>query len=225
MKKFIFALTMCAMCVTSMMAQSTKEERAQFIKARKDYVKMTAKAAENKLLKDAKKEAKRLTKEGWKPAPGGLPLERQLDGQYRKRYEASESNAPKYIMGQATNTGGNYTAAKKAALEFARQEVANQIESEVRELIEASVINQETSSDEAESLTKVLSSAITKVHQTIGSLPIVTEAYRDVDGGKKEVLLVVAYESRLAKNSLLKAMMEESEEMRKKVELIIKEWE
>ncbi len=203
-------------------AQTTEQERKEIISERKAAAKMTEKAVEAKVTKTAKKEAKRLTKQGWLPGPGALPIQKQLDVTYRKRVEM-DGNTPKYIMGSSTNVGGNYTAAKKAAMEFARQDVANQISSEMRELIEASVNNQELSNGDAESLSKVVSASVTKVSQTIGSLPIVFEVYREVDS-QKEVMLNVAYESRLAKRDLLKALENESESLRKKLEILLKEW-
>jgi len=206
----------------SLYAQISEQERKEIISERKAASKMTEKAVEAKVTKTAKKEAKRLTKQGWQPGPGALPIQKQLDATYRKRVEMV-GNVPKYIMGSSTNVGGNYTAAKKAAMEFARQDVANQISSEMRELIEASVNNQELSNGDAESLTKVVSASVTKVSQTIGSLPIVFEAYRDVES-QKEVMLNVAYESKLAKRSLLKALENESEGLRKKLEILLKEW-
>jgi hypothetical protein len=93
----------------------------------------------------------------------------------------------------------------------------------MRELIEASVNNQELSNGEAESLTKVVSASVTKVSQTLGSLPIVFEVYREKDA-QKEVMLNVAYESRLAKRDLLKALENETESLRQKLEILLKEW-
>ena len=203
-------------------AQTTEQERKELINERKAASKMTEKAIEAKVTKTAKKEAKRLEKQGWQPGPGTLPIQKQLDNAYRKRVEM-EGNAPKYIMGSSTNVGGNYTAAKKAAMEFARQDVANQISSEMRELIEASVNNQELNNGDAESLTKVVSASVAKVSQTLGSLPVVFEAYRDKET-QKEVMLNVAYESRLAKRDLLKALENETESLRQKLEILLKEW-
>lgn len=220
--KRVFILGLLLWLGTSLYAQTTEQERNAIISERKAVSKMTEKAIEARVTKTAKKEAKRLQKQGWQPGPGTLPIQKQLDNSYRKRVEM-EGTTPKYIMGSSTNVGGNYTAAKKAAMEFARQDVANQISSEMRELIEASVNNQELSNGEAESLTKVVSASVTKVSQTLGSLPIVFEVYREKDA-QKEVMLNVAYESRLAKRDLLKALENETESLRQKLEILLKEW-
>ena len=56
-------------------AQTTKEQR----KERQELAKASKKELNEKAGKAARKEAKRLSKEGWKTAPGALPLEKQLD--------------------------------------------------------------------------------------------------------------------------------------------------
>ena len=53
-------------------AQTTKEQR----KERQELAKASKKELNEKASKAARKEAKRLSKEGWRTAPGSLPLEK-----------------------------------------------------------------------------------------------------------------------------------------------------
>ena len=86
MKK-TFLMTLIALSISGMScAQSDTENTAkkqetvqqQFVKERRAQAKMAKNLIEQKVLKDAKKQAKQLKKEGWQPAPGTLPLEKQL---------------------------------------------------------------------------------------------------------------------------------------------------
>lgn len=58
-----------------------------------------------KATKVARKEAKKLSKEGWTTAPGALPIEKQLDKAYMMSYEYDDNMFPKYIMGEAMSIG------------------------------------------------------------------------------------------------------------------------
>ena len=98
------------------MAQTSKEQR----KERQELAKATKKELSEKASKAARKEAKRLTKEGWMAAPGALPLDKQLDRSYMMQYQYDDEGFPKYIMAEAMSTAGNYDAAKMQALELAR---------------------------------------------------------------------------------------------------------
>ena len=67
LKVFTLLMALC-LSTTVVMAQNTKKEKAKQAKAE----------LKEKASKAARKEAKRLTKEGWRVAAGALPLEKQL---------------------------------------------------------------------------------------------------------------------------------------------------
>ena len=77
MRTIIWGLLSIVMVLASdnCYAQSSKEQR----KERQELAKASKKELNEKASKAARKEAKRLSKEGWKTAPGALPLEKQLD--------------------------------------------------------------------------------------------------------------------------------------------------
>ena len=92
MKKTFF-MTLIALSISGMScAQSDTENTAkkqetvqqEFVKERRAQAKMAKNLIEQKVLKDAKKQAKQLKKEGWQPAPGTLPLEKQLTDVYTR---------------------------------------------------------------------------------------------------------------------------------------------
>ena len=127
------------MTFTVSFAQLTKEQ----IKERKEIKKASKAELGEKATKTARKEAKRLAKEGWKVTPGALPLEKQLDKSYLMQMEYDENMFPKYLMGEAMSIGENYDAARLQAMELAKQSLAGQIQTEVTALIENTVSNKQ----------------------------------------------------------------------------------
>lgn len=106
MKKLIMFIVLSIVTSGVTFAQSAKE----MAKERKELMKASKAELNDKATKAARKEAKKLKKEGWTTAPGALPLEKQLDKSYLMQYEYDEEMFPKYIMGEAMSIGSNYDA-------------------------------------------------------------------------------------------------------------------
>ena len=178
-----------------------------------------------KATKAARKDAKKLTKEGWITAPGALPLEKQLDKSYMMQMEYDEDKYPKYLMGEAMSIGENYDAAKMQALELAKQNLAGQIQTEVTALIENSVANKQLANEDAASLTQSIMGAKNLISQSIGRTITVMECYRVKSNKNKEVLVRIAYNGAMAKAAAKRAIQEElnekSEEIHKKLDEIL----
>ena len=126
-----------ALCVAPLVANAKSSK--EIAKERKEIRKASKNELNDKASKAARNEAKKLGKEGWKAAPGALPLEKQLDRSYLMQMEYDENMYPKYLMGEAMSIGENYDAAKMQALELAKQNLAGQIQTEITALIENSV--------------------------------------------------------------------------------------
>lgn len=176
-------------------AQITKEQQKQ----RKEILRSSKSELNDKASKAARKEAKKLKREGWNTTPGALPLDRQLDRAYLMQYEYDNEMYPKYIMGEAMSVGGNYDAAKMQALELAKQNLAGQIQTEVTALIENTVANKQMDEGDAASITQSISAAKNLISQSIGRTIPVVELYRTLSNKNKEVLVRIAYNSDMAK--------------------------
>ena len=133
-----------------------------------DNQKAAKKELDSKSSKTARKEAKKLEKEGWKAAPGALPLEKQLDRSYLKQQEEDELGYPKFLMSEAMSIGENYDAAKAQAYELAKQNLAGQIQTEVTALIENTVANKQLGKEEAASITESVLASKNLISQKIG---------------------------------------------------------
>lgn len=210
MRKKIFGLiTLMLVSASSISyAQTTKEQR----KERQELAKASKKELNEKASKAARKEAKRLSKEGWKTAPGALPLEKQLDKSYMMQYQYDSDGFPQFIMAEAMSVGGNYDAAKMQALELAKQNLAGQIQTEVTALIENTVANEQMDQGDAASITRSVMASKNLISQSIGRVVPIVETYRSVNGNNKEVLIRIAYSQDMAKAAAKRAIKKELEE-------------
>ena len=182
------------------------------MKERNELRKMSKGELNEKATKAARKEAKKLAKEGWASAPGALPIEKQLDKSYLMQMEYDDNMYPKYLMGEAMSVGETYDGAKMQALELAKQNLAGQIQTEVMALIENNVANNQLGAEEAATVTKSVMEAQNLISQSIGRTITVVELYRTLNNKNKEVLVRIAYNGEMAKAAAKKAMREELEQ-------------
>jgi len=208
MKKFVLLMTASLLISGIAYSQSISDLK----KEREAITKMSKSALNDKATKSARKEAKRLKKDGWGSAPGALPIDRQLDRSYLMQYEYDENMFPKYIMGEAMSIGSNYDAAKMQALELAKQNLAGQIQTEITALIENTVANEQLSSEQAESITRSVMASKNLISQSIGRTLTVMEVYRTLSNKNKEVLVRIAYNSDLAMKSAKKVIKQNLED-------------
>lgn len=188
-----------------------KSRQKELAKERKEMRKLSRNELNEKASKAARKEAKRLEKEGWRAAPGELPIEKQLDRSYLMQQEFDDNMFPKYIMGEAMSIGENYDAAKMQALELAKQNLAGQIQTEVTALIENTVANKQLQPEEAASVVQSISAGKNLISQSIGRVLPVVVAYRTVSNKNKEVLVRIAYNAEMAKAAAKQAIREDLE--------------
>lgn len=203
MKKFLFGL-LAFLLVNVAFAQDFKD--------RETTMKLSKTELNKKATKAARKEAKKLTKEGWKTAPGALPIEKQLDKSYLMQYEYDEDMFPKYIIGEAMSIGENYDAAKMQALELAKLSLAGQIQTEITALVENAVANKQLKAEEATSVTKTVLAGKNLISQGIGRTIPVMECYREKSNKNKEVLVRIAYNSAMAKAAAKRVVRENLED-------------
>lgn len=209
MKKILFIMSLCLLAGTSMSyAQLSKEQ----LQERKEIKKLSKTELNEKATKTARKDAKKLQKEGWQTAPGALPIEKQLDKSYLMQMEYDEDMFPKYIMAEAMSIGENYDAAKMQAIELAKQNLAGQIQTEVTALIENTVANKQLEAEEAASVVQTISAAKNLISQSIGRTIPVMEVYRTKPNKNKEVLVRLAYSQEMAKAAAKKAVRQELEQ-------------
>ena len=218
----LFVCAFAFLCLTAnVSAQTAKDIR----KERQEIRKASKSELNEKATKTARKDAKKLKKEGWITVPGALPLEKQLDKSYMMQMEYDEDMYPKYLMGEAMSIGENYDAAKMQALELAKQNLAGQIQTEVTALIENSVANEQLANEDATSVTQSIMGAKNLISQSIGRTIIVMECYRVKTNKNKEVLVRIAYNGAMAKAAAKRVIQDElkskSDDLQKKLDQLL----
>ena len=195
MKKILICAIALFCLTTSTTAQTAKEVQKQ----RKEIYKMSKEELNQKATKDARKAAKEYKKEGWKAAPGALPLEKQLDRLY--------------LLVVAKN-------------DEAQLNLAGQLQSEVTALVENSVGNQQMSREEAASITQTIMESKALFSQNLGRVVPVLECYREKDNKNKEVRVVISYNTEMAtemaKRLIRQELEKKGEQLRSKFDQIQK---
>ena len=171
--RLLAMLLMTAVSLCSM-AQNAKQSKA---------------VLNEKASKAAKKEAKALVKNGWKAAPGALPLEKQLDRSYMFQLATDDDMNDLYVDGNGQSTGEAYDAAKMQATEVARLDLASKISTECTGLIDNLTANKQLPKDEAASISTLMAESKTIFSQKLGGVKVVVEAYRELSNKNKQVMI------------------------------------
>lgn len=225
MKKLFISMGIACLLAVPVYTSAQEVSTKDIMKQRKEIYKASKAELNEKATKTARKEAKKLQKEGWTPAPGALPLEKQLDHSYLMQMEYDENMYPKYLMGEAMSIGENYDGAKMQALELAKQNLAAQIQTEVSALVDNSVATQQLAMEEAVTVTKSIMASKSLIVQSIGRTITVVECYRTLKNKNKEVLVRIAYNGEMAKaaakNAIRQSLENESDELRNKLDNVL----
>ena len=194
LKSLMASLMLAIFSVTLVFAQTTK-------KAEKEL--------KSKTMKSARKEAKKLVRQGYTVAPGAVPLEKQLENAWIKTMEQDEKTAyPKYVVANGNAVGETITAAKLQANEVAKFELAGTISTNVAALIEGNIANAQLDSKEAASVTEVTGAIKNLIVQEIGRVIQLLEIYKKV-GKNVEVNVRIAYNGEMAVEAAKKVIRTE----------------
>lgn len=161
--------------------------------------------------KDAKKEGKKLMSEGWKSAPGKLPIVTQLENAYTKQLESDENGYPKFIVGDAMSVGENFDGAKFQANDLAKLDIAGKIATEVTALIETQIANKQLDPGEAATIAETVGASKNLISKRIGTVIPLMECYRILPNKNTEVRVMIGYSHKLALKAAKEVVHEELE--------------
>lgn len=133
-------------------------------------------------------EATKLREEGWRTAPGLVPLETQLEENYRLAMEKDERGEERYCWGQAMTTAGNFDLALSQAALLAKADLVGKMQTD-------------WFPDDGRS----------RISQRIGRVSTALNLYRQLENGFVEVRTVVYCSHEKAKEALQQALREELE--------------
>lgn len=199
--------------VSECYAQNNIKNYKDKYKARKELRKMDKDFNDEKASKRAREQAKDMKKEGWKVAPGALPLEMQLDRSFMLQNQTEDDLlTPMYVSGDATSTAESYDAGKMQALELARLNLAANIETNITEIVENNRNNKQLKAEDAASVIGTLKKSKSYVSKKLGQTTPVVEVYRKLDNGNVQVRVMTYYSMETAREIAKDAIREQLEQ-------------
>ncbi len=204
---YTLGIVMMAMFMTvgqvSTYAQNEKEE----IRKVKNEQKESRRALNKRSSRDARKEARKLTKEGWKTM--SLPIDKQLDITWERiNLLDAVTGLPKYIYAVSQANGQSFSAAQMQAENTARIRIAENIASSVAALTDIAMANSEITPQESASVQEVVQNAKVLVGQKLGRM-ITSECIYKQDKAQYTVRVVVLYDLAQAVNVTKKVVQDE----------------
>ncbi|MBN2614325.1 MAG: hypothetical protein JXR71_01410 [Bacteroidales bacterium] len=171
------------------------------------------KEMKTKAVKQARKEAKKIAKDGFRVSPGQLPMDKQIENVWTKRYETDNEGRPAFYIADAKAVGETHSAAKMQAYEIAKINLANQIGTEVAGLIETKLGNTQLNATDAASVTESVATFKSLAGSKMGRTLTLFEASRNI-GKNTEVMVTLGYSYKtameVAKSMLRKDMKEKA---------------
>lgn len=148
---------------------------------------------EKQIVKDAKKEAKALKKQGWQVLPGALPLQRQLEDVYRKQYDRDELGQPKFIIGVAQPTAGSIDAARMQAQALCHVDIAQKCSVQLQAIIQVAAANKQITPEEAVTISEMTAKSKELISARIGRTINLVECWKKTDSGNVQLLVRMGY--------------------------------
>ena len=176
------------------------------------HEKVLDKELKKKAIKQARKEAKALKKEGFRTPVGKLPLDKQLEAAWEKQAELDMEGNPYWYVASARIIGGNQSAAALQATNAAKIDIAGQIQTKVTQLIEEKTANDDMGQEEAKSI----------ISGTLGRTVPLVEVYRTLPNKNVEVMVTIGCTAQMANEAAVKAirkaLADKSEELAKELD-------
>lgn len=151
------------------------------------------KAQDAAIEKAAKKEAKKLEKEGWQTMPGAQPMEMQINKSWQKENLRDERDNPIFIHADGIATARLKSVAEAQAMEFAKLTLAGLIETKILSVIEANLSNAKLANDEVSSLTQIVKNSKNTITTKLGMVDPVLKICRVTGNGDYEMHIAVFY--------------------------------
>ncbi|MGL1886026.1 MAG: hypothetical protein OCD76_05890 [Reichenbachiella sp.] len=190
----------------------------------KKAVKALKKELNDKAIKDARKEAKSIGKQGWYTQPGTMPLEKQVERAWMKEVEVDDDGYPKYYVGTGSSLAGTMSAAKMQASTIAKQDLAGRISSSIASIIETNISTEQLSAEDAATIQQTISASTEVISQKLARVIPLTELYRKQDKNF-ECQVRLAYSQELAqaaaKEVIKQSLEEKSNITREKVDKLM----
>lgn len=210
MKKLMTIIAMI-MAVATTNAQSA----AELAKQQMELNKINTKLLNAKPTAQAKKEAKRLKKEGWMVQAGAKAMEYQINEAQLMESElmADEVGNPvkRYMLQPGQALGGTYNGAYNSALLSAQQSISQLLETKIASAMQSKVDNDQTSSMTTVTVDKFHQRVKAITQATLTRAQTVVILYRELPNHNIEVKLNLAYDKKEFAAQLKRRLQQELE--------------
>lgn len=156
-----------------------------------------------KAIKDARKEAKKLIKEGFQTSVGKLPLDKQLENAAQKQVEADAEGNPYWYVVTSRTTGDNKEETIVNAINAAKNDLTGQVQTRISQLISAS---NNIEPKAAENLLSMLAESNSTIFATLNRTIPLVEIYRTLPDDNVEVYVTLGYSLDAANQAAVKAI-------------------
>lgn len=225
MKARIIISAIAAMAVIFSVEANAQVATKKEYKALEKQEKFLNKEIQEKAIKDARKEAKRLEKQGYRVPVGKLPLARQIEDSWQAAVTTDADGVPYYFMATATSIGSNFTAASMSATNTAKLDIAGQIQTQIASVVEQKIANNEISADNAVAVNSFVSASKSVINNTLGRVLKFVEIYRMLENGNIEAQITLGYNTEIATREAVKAMQktldEDAEDLMKELDALL----
>lgn len=188
---------------------SAQQPVKEVVKQRKEMAAMSRIERREFVVKAARREAKNYARAGWVIFAGHLPLEKQMERAFAMRHESDKRLFPRYVMGEAISTGESYEASRADAVEWAKLNMAAQIQTEICILIDNGLADKRLTTDEAAAITETVMADREAIAVSIGRVIPVVECRRSKETGNHEICICIAYGTEMAIEGVKKALRRE----------------
>lgn len=152
------------------------------------------KELKDRAIKSARKEAKKLSKEGWQVNAGSLPIAKVLENAWEKQVTEDAKGNPLYITADGNGVAESKTAAEMQSIEMAKLQLAGLIETNVNSLISANIANAQLSTKDAASVTEIVQSSKNLIVMELGYVDPFFKIHRDLKDNKVESQVRLFYD-------------------------------
>ena len=180
MKKFLFLVVVaCSMFTTSLVkGQNTPDKK--FIYSLGDD---ESKAAFGKIPKEISKQARAISKSGYKEYPGESTIERQLYQTSILRIKSDLQGNHRFLMTTELASAEDLIAGKHLAIMSAKLTLSGFISTSIAEILATEIDVSNISKSELASLTNLVSSSKGLIMQEITNLMVPFACYKELDNG------------------------------------------
>ena len=153
------------------------------------------KEIKDRAIKEARKEAKKLKKDGWYVPPGSLPLDKILENAWMKQLMEDDEGKVMYITADGNAVAESKTAAEMQAIEMGKLQLAGLIETNVSSLVTGNIGNAQLSTEDAASVTEIVQSSKNIIATELGYVDPFFKLYKDIGKDKIEVQIRLFYDT------------------------------